>query len=146
MKKASLALAFLALASSAAFAQDDKPARGEMRGPGSDHLQRADTDSSGDISFEEFAAAIDRRSALVDADGDGRLTVEEIAAEIERMRNRRMAERIIARFDGDGDKVLTKEEIESRQRKMFALMDRNDDGKIERSEMPRRMTRDRRHR
>ena len=73
-----------------------------------------------------------------DKDHDGKMTVAEIAAEIERMRAERMARRIVERFDTDGDGMLTAAEIESRQKKMFALLDRNDDGKIVKDEMPRR--------
>ena len=65
------------------------------------------------------------------------MTVAEIASEIERMRAERMARRIVERFDADGDGMLTVAEIESRQKKMFALLDRNDDGKIVKEEMPR---------
>ncbi|MDN2567720.1 EF-hand domain-containing protein [Aquibium sp. A9E412] len=101
------------------------------------HFERADADDSGDVTFEEFAAAFGAFQS-VDADGDGSLTVEEIAAEIERRRTERMARRMIERFDTDGDGVLTEAEIESRQQKMFALMDRNDDGKVDADEMPRR--------
>jgi len=54
------------------------------------------------------------------------------------MRAERMARRLIERFDTNGDGVLTAAEVESRQKKMFALLDRNDDGKIEKDEMPRR--------
>ena len=53
------------------------------------------------------------------------------------MRAERMAQRIVERFDTDGDGMLTAAEIESRQKKMFALLDRNDDGKVEKDEMPR---------
>jgi Ca2+-binding EF-hand superfamily protein len=69
---------------------------------------------------------------------DGKMTVAEIASEIERMRAERRAQRIVDRFDTDGDGMLTAAEIESRQKKMFALMDRNDDGKVVKEEMPQR--------
>jgi hypothetical protein len=49
-----------------------------------------------------------------------------------------MAQRIVERFDADGDGMLTAAEIDSRQKKMFALMDKNDDGKVEKDEMPQR--------
>lgn len=136
MKKSTkIALTFLAIAGAAgsvttALAQDGK--RGGMR------FERTDADSSGDISFEEFAAAMKNRVGSADKDGDGKMTVGEIAAEIERMRAERMARRLVERFDADGDGALTMAEIESRQKKMFALMDRNDDGKIVKDEMPRR--------
>lgn len=134
-KTTRLALAFLAIAgasTSAAMAQGPGGRDGKMR------FERADADNSGDVTFEEFAAAMNTRIASADADKDGKMTVAEIAAEIERMRAERMAKRIVERFDTDGDGALTAAEVESRQKKMFALLDRNDDGKIVREEMPRR--------
>ena len=38
----------------------------------------------------------------------------------------------------NGDGELTKAEIENRQKKQFALLDKNDDGKITADELPRR--------
>ena len=140
-KSTKLAVAFLAFAgaaSSAAYAQDR--GHGPRQGDGI-RFERTDADKSGDITFEEFAEAMNGRMGLADADTDGKLSVEEIAAELEKMRYRRMAERMVKRFDADGDGALTTAEVESRQKKMFALLDRNDNGKVERSEMPRRQRR-----
>jgi Ca2+-binding EF-hand superfamily protein len=133
-----LAMAFLAMATTTgipAFADDRTERRGERE---NFRFERADADSSGDITYEEFAAAMQKRIGTADKDGDGKMTIAEIASEIERMRAERMARRIVERFDADGDGMLTAVEIESRQKKMFALMDRNDDGKIVPQEMPRR--------
>jgi len=131
-----LSLAFLALAGLAGSSYAAE--RDGMRGPaGHVRFERADADSSGDVTFEEFAAAMNARLGEADADNDGKMTVGEIADQIERMRAERMARRLIERFDTDGDGALTKAEIESRQKKMFALLDRNDDGKIVKDEMPR---------
>jgi Ca2+-binding EF-hand superfamily protein len=141
MKKSTrLALAFLAVAgaSTGIASAEDQP-RADKRGHGSAmRFERVDTDSSGDISFEEFAAVIMNRIGTADADNDGKMTVAEIADEIQRMRSQRMAERIVQRFDTDGDGMLTVVEIQNRQRKMFALLDRNDDGRITLEEMPNR--------
>ena len=138
-KSMKLALAFLALAGASGSAlAADKPQRGDgQRHGGMMRFERADTDSSGDVTFEEFAAAMNKRIGTADADKDGKMTVAEIASEIERMRAERMARRIVERFDADGDGALTVAEIEGRQKKMFALLDRNDDGKIAADEMPR---------
>ena len=138
MKKTTkLAIAFLALAGTAgsATAADNDGRRGDMRGM---RFERTDADKSGDITFEEFSAAMKTRMGTADADGDGKMTVAEIASAIERMRAERRAQRIVDRFDTDGDGMLTAAEIESRQKKMFALMDRNDDGKVVKEEMPQR--------
>lgn len=139
-KSTKLALAFTALAGlagTAAFAGDRHAGRWHgMHGPRMD-LQKADADNSGDVTFEEFAAAVKDRLGRADADGDGKVTVEELAAEIERQRTERMARRMIDRFDTDGDGALTAAEVEGRQKKLFALLDRNDDGKVEQKEMRR---------
>jgi len=139
-KTTTIAAAFLALAglAAAAHAADDGR-RGDRSGPRSvAHFEAADADANGEVTFEEFADAVNKRLVDADADGDGKMTVGEIAAAIERMRAERMARRMVERFDTDGDGALTTAEIESRQKKMFALLDRNDDGKIVRDEMPRR--------
>jgi Ca2+-binding EF-hand superfamily protein len=139
MKKSTkIALAFLALASvgtAVAYANDEQPGRHDPRA--GMRFDRLDADQSGDITFEEFSAAMKSRIGEADKDGDGKMTVGEIASEIERLRAERMAKRIVERFDTDGDGMLTATEIESRQKKMFALLDRNDDGKVEKAEMPR---------
>jgi len=133
-----IALAFLALASvgaTAAYANDEQHGRHDPRA--AMRFDRLDADQSGDITFEEFSAAMKSRIGEADKDGDGQMTVGEIASEIERLRAERMAKRIVERFDTDGDGMLTAAEIVSRQKKMFALLDRNDDGKVEKQEMPR---------
>jgi Ca2+-binding EF-hand superfamily protein len=139
-KTTTIAAAFLALAGFASAAQAaDDGRRGDRSGPRSvAHFEAADADDNGEVTFDEFAEAINGRLGNADADGDGKMTVGEIAAAIERMRAERMAKRMVERFDTDGDGALTTAEIESRQKKMFALLDRNDDGKIVRDEMPRR--------
>lgn len=105
--------------------------------PGPEQMKAADADKSGDISPAEFAAAIDGRIGGTDANADGVFTVDEVAAEIQRQMAQRMAEHLIARFDGDGDGKLTKAEVESHEKKVFALLDRNDDGKIALDELPK---------
>lgn len=131
-----LAMAFAAVAVTAAtgaMASDrNGGGKGQMR------FERADADSSGDISFEEFSAAMKGRFETADSDGDGKVTMAEIASAIEKTRAERMAKRMMARFDTNGDGVLTAAEVEGRQQKIFAYLDRNEDGKIEKSEMPRR--------
>jgi hypothetical protein len=131
-----IAIAFLTLAgfAGAAYAADE-PGRHDPRA--GMRFDRLDADQSGDVTFEEFSAAMKSRIGEADKDGDGKMTVGEIASEIERLRAERMAKRIVERFDTDGDGMLTATEIESRQKKMFALLDRNDDGKVEKDEMPR---------
>jgi Ca2+-binding EF-hand superfamily protein len=141
-----LALAFLALAGAggtAAFAADEQPMRHGHRDGGGAAMRfdRLDSDRSGDITFEEFSAAMKSRLGEADKNQDGKMSVAEIAQEIEKMRAERIARRLVERFDSDGDGMLTAAEINSRQRKLFALLDRNDDGKVVKDEMPRRKSR-----
>jgi len=140
MKFALAFLTFAGLAGGTAYAAGpDTDGPGEPGGSRTMmRFERMDVDDSGDVTFEEFSAMMQSRIGDADANKDGKMTVDEIAAEIERMRAERMARRLIERFDTDGDGALTAAEIQSRQKKMFALMDRNDDGKIEKGEMPRR--------
>jgi Ca2+-binding EF-hand superfamily protein len=136
-KMTKYAVAFAAVAgalSTAAIAAEDNARRGQQQ----TRLERADADNSGDVTFEEFAAAMDGRLGNADANNDGKMTVAEIADQVQRMRAERMAKRIVERFDTNGDGELTKAEVESQQKKRFAVLDRNDDGKIAKDEMPTR--------
>ena len=139
-----LALAFLTLAGLAGgTALAAGPGGDDFGGPGGGpgprlRFDRLDKDQSGDITFEEFSAAMKSRLGDADKDHDGKMSVAEIAQQIEKMRTERMAKRLVERFDSDGDGMLTSAEIDSRQRKIFALLDRNDDGKVVKQEMPRR--------
>jgi len=135
-RKTKLGIAFLALASAAAspaFARDrgDRDERREMR------FERADADNSGDISFEEFTAAMGARLDQADGDKDGKVTLAEMTEAVEKARAERMAKRMMTRFDTNGDGVLDKAEVESRQQKIFSYLDRNNDGKLVMDEMPR---------
>ncbi|WP_432284498.1 acid-shock protein [Aminobacter sp. BA135] len=133
-----IAIAFLALAGTAgtsAFAANGQGPRGQNMKPEM-RFEKADADKSGDVTFEEFAAAMNNRLLDADENTDGKITVAEVADQIQRMRAERMAKRLIKRFDANGDGELTKAEIEGRQKKLFALLDRNDDGKIVKDEMP----------
>lgn len=142
-KSVKMAMAFLALAGltgSVAYSKDGPRRMDGPRGGQGAYLERADSDDSGDISFEEFAAAMNDRMGFAegDADADGKLTVEEIAAEMERRRHLRRAQRMVQRYDVDGDGSLALDEIRTHQREVFALMDRNDDGIVAADELSRR--------
>ncbi len=139
-KTTTIALAFVTLAGFAggtAIAKDRSERFSGHHDRAGERFERADTDASGDLSFEEFSAAFQNRIGGTDANKDGVMTVEEIADEIMRRRAERMAKRIVDRFDSDGDGQLTTAEIESQQKKLFALLDRNDDGKVEMKEADR---------
>ena len=102
MKKTSLMTLALALVAGVAMAAEgDKPKKGEGKKPGGDVdpakraemiLGKLDTDKSGSISKEEFAASpmakraqgdqekIDAAFGRMDKDGDGSITQAELAA------------------------------------------------------------------
>jgi|SRR5690606_25039648 len=135
VKLATAFLAFATLTGGAVLAQGmhgDRPDRGDRPEM---HLDRMDTDDSGDLSFEEFSNALGGVVTTADANGDGQVTVEELAEAILHQRAERQARRMIERFDVDGDGVLSLAEYEKQQQKHFALLDRNDDGVIQREEL-----------
>jgi Ca2+-binding EF-hand superfamily protein len=135
-KSTRLALGFAALAGAiATTAYAAEGTKGSAMQGMHGNMHKADADKSGDITFDEFSAAMKGRIDTADANHDGKVTVEELAAQLEKARYERMAKRMIARFDTNGDGELTQDEVEGRQKKLFALLDKNDDGKIEKSEM-----------
>ena len=80
-KTTTIAAAFLALAGFASAAQAaDDARRSDGNGPRSvARFEAADADANGEVTFEEFAEAINGRLGKADADGDGKMTVGEIA-------------------------------------------------------------------
>ena len=134
-----LAVAFVSLASviaSAAYADDqsgDGPRRGMMM-----RLNKAMDQNGSSLTFDQFSAAMDTRLKKIVADNGGKVTVAQFADALEKARFERMAKRIIARYEADGDGALTTGAIQDREKKMFALMDRNNDGKVVKEELPRR--------
>ena len=142
-----LAFTFLALAG---FAGGVAHAAGANQGGNNQQqamvrFERLDKDRSGDLTFEEFAAAMKMRFSRIDANGDGKITQKEISAFAQKMQSQQgqqgqqgqMAERFMKRFDVNGDGVVTANEIQQRQKKMFARFDQNKDGKLDMSEMPK---------
>ncbi|EKF20917.1 EF-hand domain-containing protein [Nitratireductor pacificus] len=138
------ALAASLVAGSAAVAQE-APANGAppaaaeggkngkmMRGMG-----RLDADGDGSISFEELSGARLERLKGADADGDGTLSAVELQDHIAKREAERKARRAARMLDVDGDGTVTLAEIENQQKKRFALMDANDDGKLDQREMRR---------
>ncbi|WP_032917357.1 hypothetical protein [Mesorhizobium erdmanii] len=137
-KSTKLALAFAALAGAVgttAYAENNASAR--MREGMMARLDKAMSDSDGAITFDQFSDAIDARLKKLVADNGGRLTVAQLADALEKARFERMARRIIARYDTRGDGTLTTDDIAGREKKIFAMLDKNNDGKIEKSELPK---------
>lgn len=137
-KTTGLALAFVALAGAVgttAYAENNASAR--MREGMMMRLDKAMEDSNGTISFDQFSDAMNARLKKLVADNGGKLTVAQLADALEKARFEEMAKRIVARYDTKGDGTLTTEDITGREKKVFAMLDRNNDGKIERNELPK---------
>ncbi|WP_296745433.1 hypothetical protein [Mesorhizobium sp.] len=136
-KSTTLAIAFMALAGavgSAAYAENND---GGLRDGIMMRLDKAMKDSGGTITFDQFSSTMDTRLKKLVADNGGKLTVAQLADALEKARYERIAERIISRYDSRGDGTLTADDITSREKKLFALLDKNNDGKIEQNELPK---------
>ncbi|BAV51890.1 Uncharacterized protein MLTONO_6988 [Mesorhizobium loti] len=137
-KSTKLALAFAALAGAVgttAYAENNASAK--MREDTMMRLNKAMSDSDGAITFDQFSDAMNARLKKLVADNGGKLTVAQLADALEKARFERMAKRIIARYDTKGDGTLTTDDITGREKKVFAMLDKNNDGKIEKSELPK---------
>lgn len=134
-----LAIAFVALAGAAgsvAYADEHYGGGGPRHGMMM-RLDKAMKDSNGTITFDQFSDAMNDRLKKIVADNGGKLTVAQLADALEKARFEQMAKRIIARYDSKGDGTLTTDDITSREKKVFAMLDKNNDGKIEKSELPK---------
>ena len=137
-KSTKLALAFVALAGAVgttAYAENNASAK--MREDMMLRLDKAMKDSNGTITFDQFSEAMNARLKKMVADNGGKLTVAQLADALEKARFEEMAKRIVARYDTKGDGTLTTDDITGREKKVFAMLDRNNDGKIERNELPK---------
>ena len=125
-----------------AAATPDKPQAGM---PGRDGMERPgrrggpmgwlDTDKDGAIAKDEFQGRRLARLAAADTDGDGTLSQPELEAMVLKQIAERRARQLTKRLDINGDGKVTLAEIESMRDKRFAVMDRNDDGKIDAREL-----------
>ncbi|WP_336068148.1 acid-shock protein [Nitratireductor rhodophyticola] len=141
------AMALSLIAGSAAIAQEASSdgavpqAAGErMNGKGGKTMRgfaRLDANGDGSITIEEFSAVRLEGLKAADADGDGVLSETELQDMVTERIVERRAKRAAQRLDIDGDGTVTIAEIESQQAKRFALMDANDDGKVDQREMRR---------
>ena len=116
----------------AASAQD----HGKNRGPSPRQMfERADANNDGKLTLEEMLLQSSTRFDKSDANGDGEISVEEMTAAIQRERDERRARRRMKRLDFNGDGKVTKDEITTRAKKRFSMMDRDDNGVVEKSEL-----------
>lgn len=137
-KSTKLAFAFVALAGvigTAAYADQNQGDGG--RGGMKMRLQKALKDNNGSISFDQFSEAMNPQLKKILADNGGKVTVEQLAAALEKARFEEMAKRMIARYDSKDQGVLTTEDVTARDKKVFALLDKNNDGKLEKRELRR---------
>lgn len=138
-KSVKLALAFTALAGAVgATAYAQERGTGDQRGAYMMRLQKALDGADGGITFDQFSDIMGGDLKKIVADNGGKVTVEQLADALEKERFERMARRIIERFDTTGTGTLTTDDIVGREKKVFAMLDRNNDGKIERDELPKR--------
>ena len=121
--------------------------RGSMGGHGAQMFAAADVNADGAVSLQEMTTLLTAKFRDADTNGDSQVTKAEIVAAVENNKDRPraarraggMADRIVWQMDLDEDGKLAFSEIENRAKKRFALMDRNDDGKIEKAEIARSM-------
>lgn len=112
-------------------------------GFGKEMFKKADTDQDGSVSMEEMMVVLTTRFDAADTDGDAVVTKAEIITAVEENFSRAsrgsgsIADRFVWRFDLDNDGAIAKAELENRARKVFALADFNDDGKVEMAEIRR---------
>ena len=107
-------------------------------------FERADADGDGTVSLAEFETAFADRLTTADGDGNGIITAAELAQSLEDQRKERRAERMLRRFDANRDGSVTVEEIRAHASERFGRLDRDGDGAIALSELPRRGGDDRR--
>ncbi|EKF44062.1 EF-hand domain-containing protein [Nitratireductor indicus] len=110
---------------------------GQMNGKGGGRMAHLDSDGDGAISLEEFSSMRLEQLKAADKDGDGVLSEAELQDHVQQRELERKARHAARRLDVDGDGKVTIAEIEGLQKKRFALMDANNDGKIEQDEMRR---------
>jgi Ca2+-binding EF-hand superfamily protein len=122
-------------ATGAALADRDER-HGAMSMHGEMMMEMLDTDGDGKVSRAEAETFRDARFATFDKDGNGELSFVEYTAMMAAMREE-MMQRRFARHDADNSGGISKAEMSSRMDRMFEMMDRNDDGAIERGEMGR---------
>lgn len=99
-------------------------------------LERFDADKDGQVSLQEFEDARNHRFEDIDSDGSGGVTLEEMRAHREKMRQEREARRF-AKLDADGSGEVSEEEFQNKKKSMFERLDKNGDGVIEKSELPK---------
>ena len=116
---------------------DDGQEKGQRERGKSRTVVLLDTDGDGKVIAAEIAAEQERLLAAADVNADGKLSVEEF-----RRRGRWFRElgatTLFDLMDADGDQTLSLAEIQAPSQRWLTRYDRNGDGAIEPSELPRR--------
>lgn len=99
-------------------------------------LERFDANKDGSISQAEVDQYRADRLKAFDTDGDGALSLEEYQALWLDAMKRRMV-RSFQRHDSDGDGKVTAEEFTETTRHMVLRRDRNEDGVLNKDDLPR---------
>src|SRR5690606_21964283 len=98
-------------------------------------LRDADANKDGVIALEEAVAAAEKRFAVLDNTKDGAIDKADFEALRKEMVDYRVR-RFIHHFGGDKDNRVTREQFAAKSGERFARMDFDNNGVIERSEMP----------
>lgn len=107
------------------------PMGGPMRGAMVEQMfQKLDADKNGAVTREEAMKLVDERFAAIDANKDGVIDKAEAETWIGRRAPAAAVQAFLDRHDLDGDGKVTKAEFEKPFAKIFAVFDRNDDGKV----------------
>ena len=94
-----------------------------------------DTNKDGTIEKDEFQGRRVERLKAADTDGDGTLSQQELENMVLKQIAERRARKLEKRLDINGDGKVTIAEIQTMRDKEVAVMDRNDDGKIDGREL-----------
>lgn len=108
-------------------------------------LKAADLDKDDALTLTEINTAISSRFTGADGDGDKALSKVELITAVENLgempflkrRSGGIADRVVYRMDLNEDGVVALSEIENRVAKFFAVVDRDDDGKVVMEEVRR---------
>ncbi len=108
-------------------------------------FEELDTDGSGEITPEDFAAMRDAKFAELDTDGSGDVSEAEFVAAAEAVAAARAAERF-ARMDIDGDGILSRDALRDRGgrgmgERMLSRIDTDDSGGVSAEEFDAAMER-----
>lgn len=96
-------------------------------------LDRFDANNDGKIGKDEVTSARTSALATYDTDKDGKLSLAEFKPLWAEYAEQRMV-RGFQRLDADGDAAVTADELTKATDRLFARLDRNDDGAIDKSD------------